>query len=56
MVYFSDKEKGTYMKLGTVENGTEFHYYAAAFNGYYKITAINEAGESKFSATIAYNK
>ncbi|KRE90522.1 carboxypeptidase [Paenibacillus sp. Soil766] len=56
VVYFSDKEKGTFTKLGTVENGNEFHYYAAAFNGYYKITAINDAGESKFSATIAYNK
>lgn len=55
VVYFSDKEKGTYTKLGTVENGTEYHYFAAAFNGFYKITAINDAGESKFSATIAYN-
>ncbi|OCT17007.1 carboxypeptidase [Paenibacillus pectinilyticus] len=55
VVYFSDKEKGTYTKLGTVDNGTEYHYYAAAYNGFYKITAINDAGESKFSATIAFN-
>ncbi|NOV03295.1 transglycosylase domain-containing protein [Paenibacillus planticolens] len=54
-VYFSDKEKGTFSKLGSVENGTEFHYYAAAYNGYYKVTAVNDSGESKPSATIAYN-
>ncbi|MEW9697861.1 transglycosylase domain-containing protein [Paenibacillus sp. SI8] len=55
-VYYSDKEKGPYTKLGSVKDATEFHYYAAAYNGYYKITAINEAGESKASNSIAYNK
>ncbi|WP_311198860.1 fibronectin type III domain-containing protein [Paenibacillus hexagrammi] len=55
-VYFSDKEKGTYTKLGSVKDSTEFHYYAAAYNGYYKVTAVNDAGESKPSATIAYNR
>ncbi|KRF32051.1 transglycosylase domain-containing protein [Paenibacillus sp. Soil787] len=54
-VYFSDKEKGTFKKLGSVEDATEFHYYAAAYNGYYKVTAVNDAGESKPSAAIAYN-
>lgn len=54
-VYYSSKEKGTYTKLGTVENGTEFHYYAAAYNGYYKVTAANDSGESKASASITFN-
>ncbi|MCY9668046.1 transglycosylase domain-containing protein [Paenibacillus alginolyticus] len=54
-VYFSDKEKGTFKKLGSVSDATEFHYYAAAYNGYYKVTAVNDAGESKPSAAIAYN-
>ncbi|MDD9270145.1 transglycosylase domain-containing protein [Paenibacillus sp. GCM10023248] len=54
-VYYSSKEKGTYTKLGTVDNAAEFHYYAAAYNGYYKVTAVNDSGESKPSAAIAYN-
>lgn len=54
-IYFNDKEKGTYSKLGSVDNGTEFHYYAAAYNGYYKVTAVNESGESKASVPIAFN-
>ncbi|RTE03608.1 transglycosylase domain-containing protein [Paenibacillus whitsoniae] len=55
-VYYSDKEKGTFTKLGAVDSGTEFRYYAAVYNGYYKVTAVNDAGESKFSAVIAYNQ
>ena len=55
-VYFSDKEKGTFTKLGSVKEATEFHYLAVAYNGYYKVTAVNDAGESKPSAAIAYNK
>lgn len=55
-VYFSDKEKGTFTKLGSVKDTSEFHYFAAAYNGYYRVTAINDAGESKPSAAIAYNK
>ncbi|GGI43064.1 hypothetical protein GCM10008018_00180 [Paenibacillus marchantiophytorum] len=54
-VYFSDKEKGTFTKLGSVDNATEFHYYAAAYNGYYKVSAVSDAGESKPSAAIAFN-
>ncbi|MFD0697202.1 transglycosylase domain-containing protein [Paenibacillus sp. GCM10027628] len=54
-VYYSDKEKGTYTKLGFVKDATEYHYYATAYNGYYKVTAVNDAGESKPSAAIAYN-
>jgi penicillin-binding protein len=54
-VYFSDKEKGPFTKLGSVDNATEFHYYAAAYNGYYKVTAVTDSGESKPSVSIAYN-
>ncbi|MFC5453152.1 transglycosylase domain-containing protein [Paenibacillus aestuarii] len=54
-VYFSDKEKGPFTKLGSVKNANEFHYFAAVYNGYYKVSAVNDAGESKQSAAIAYN-
>jgi penicillin-binding protein len=53
-VYYSDKDNGTYKKLGTVKEGTQFSYFAVAYNGYYKITATNAAGESKPSATAVF--
>jgi penicillin-binding protein len=53
-IYYSDKEKGPFKKLGTSTNMTQFHYYAANYGGFYKITAINAKGESAFSPTIQY--
>ncbi|WP_438446716.1 transglycosylase domain-containing protein [Gorillibacterium sp. sgz5001074] len=54
-IYTSDKENGTYKKLGT-SNGTEFMYYAASDEGYYRITAANDAGESPPGKTVHYKK
>ncbi|UQZ87212.1 Penicillin-binding protein 1F [Paenibacillus konkukensis] len=56
IVYYSKKENGDYAKLGSVNNATEFRYYASGYEGYYKITAVNELGESKASAAIKYKK
>jgi penicillin-binding protein len=56
VVYFSNKENGTFTKLGTANNGTEFRYYAASYDGYYKITAVNDAGESKASPAQYFKK
>ncbi|MCD1257943.1 transglycosylase domain-containing protein [Paenibacillus athensensis] len=53
-VYYSDKEKGPFHKLATVQGAAEFHYYAAAYTGYYRVTAMNDIGESKPSPTLIY--
>jgi penicillin-binding protein len=54
-VYFSDMENGTYKKLGTAPaSSTDFRYYALSYDGYYKVAAFNEAGESPPSAPVAY--
>jgi penicillin-binding protein len=53
-IFFSKQENGVYTKLGTVSNGTEFRYYAAAYDGYYKISAINDRGESKQSSAVSF--
>ncbi|MCZ8511385.1 transglycosylase domain-containing protein [Paenibacillus filicis] len=55
-IYYSDKENGTYSKLGTVAGATAFKYYAVSFDGYYRITATNDIGESKPSASVRYKK
>jgi penicillin-binding protein len=55
-IYFSEKESGVYSRLGTVNSGTEFRYYSAAYNGFYKVSAINDAGESKLSAATNFKK
>jgi penicillin-binding protein len=55
-IYFSNQENGVYSKLGTVSNGTEFRYYAAAYEGYYKVSAVNDIGESKQSAAVNFKK
>ncbi|WP_231506286.1 transglycosylase domain-containing protein [Paenibacillus sp. UNC451MF] len=56
VIYFSDKENGSYSKLGNVANGTEFRYYASGYEGYYKIAAVNELGESKATAPVHFKK
>lgn len=54
-IYFSDKENGTYQKLGT-STGTEFIYYAPSDQGYFRIHAVNDKGESAPSAAVLYKK
>lgn len=54
-IYSSDKENGTYKKLGT-SNGTEFMYYAASEEGYYRISATNDAGESPMGRPVYFKK
>ncbi|PZE22553.1 transglycosylase domain-containing protein [Paenibacillus xerothermodurans] len=56
VIYFSEREKGSYKKLGTVSSGTEFRYYAANYAGYYKVAAVNQQGESEASAPIRNKK
>lgn len=55
-VYYSEKENGNYKKLGSVEGATEFHYYAVIYDGFYKVRAVNDAGESKLSAPVPFKK
>ncbi len=55
-VYYSDKEDGSYSKIGTVTGATQFRYYAVSYEGYYKVSATNDLGESKHSAPVKYKK
>lgn len=55
-VYYSDKEKGAFKKIGSAPNATQFRYYTSGGEGYYKISAVNDAGESKFSETVQFRK
>ncbi|MDF2927334.1 MAG: carboxypeptidase [Paenibacillaceae bacterium] len=54
-VYYSDKEDGPYRKLGS-STGTEFIYFAASEEGYYKLSAVNDKGESELSKSVHYKK
>jgi penicillin-binding protein len=54
-VYFSDTQNGPYKKLGTAPaNSTQFRYFALVYDGFYKVSAYNEAGESKPTAPVEY--
>ncbi|WP_159887110.1 transglycosylase domain-containing protein [Paenibacillus puerhi] len=55
-VYFSEKETGEFTKLGTVKQATQFRYYAVSTEGFYRITATNEHGDSKPSAATPFKK
>lgn len=54
-VYYSDTEDGTYKKLGT-STGTEFIYYATEDEGYYKLSAVNDKGESPLCKAVYFKK
>jgi penicillin-binding protein 1B len=54
-IYTSDSEDGTYKLLGT-STGTEFIYFAAADEGYYKVAAVNDKGESPLSKAVHFKK
>ncbi|OXM85891.1 transglycosylase domain-containing protein [Paenibacillus rigui] len=56
VIYYNEKEKGDFTKLGSVTSGTEFRYYASDYEGYYKVVAVNEVGESKPSVIVKYKK
>ncbi|CAG7622526.1 transglycosylase domain-containing protein [Paenibacillus allorhizosphaerae] len=53
-VYYSDKENGNFSKIGST--GKSEYSYSIPLEGYYKITATNEAAESKPSAAVRYKK
>ncbi|MCR8641760.1 transglycosylase domain-containing protein [Paenibacillus sp. N1-5-1-14] len=54
-IYYSDKENGIYKKIGSSPGTTnEFNYFDVSYKGYYKVTAVNEAGESKPSAPFIF--
>lgn len=55
VVYFSEREGGVYQKLGT-SAGTEFICYPLSEQGYFKISAVNDKGESPASAPVFYKK
>lgn len=53
-VFYSETEKGTYKRLATIKDSTQFSYYGVIYNGFYKISATNSAGESKLSPAVKY--
>lgn len=55
-VYYAEKENGKYRKLGSVNNAVEFSYYAVVYDGSYRVTAVNDIGESSPSAAVNYKK
>lgn len=54
-IYYSNKENGSYVSIGT-SNGTEFIYYALTNEGYYRVTAVNDKGESPPSKPAHFKK
>lgn len=52
-VQYSDKEQGTYKKLQSTETN-KLNYYAIVFDGWYRVVAVNEAGESKPSPSVQF--
>ncbi|MBP1996486.1 transglycosylase domain-containing protein [Paenibacillus eucommiae] len=54
ILYYSEKEGGTYNKLGSVKNATEFYYYAITYKGFYRLTAISDSGESSPSQVYEF--
>ncbi|PYI54416.1 penicillin-binding protein 1A [Paenibacillus flagellatus] len=52
-VYYSDKQDGTYKKLQSSESN-KLSYYAIVYDGWYRVVAVNDAGESKASQAVQY--
>lgn len=55
IVYYSDKENGPYKQLHSSES-TSVVYYALVYDGWYRVTAVNNLGESKPSTPVYYQK
>lgn len=54
-IYYSDKESGTYQKLQS-SNTNKVNYYAILYDGWYRVTATNNNGESPPSKAVQYKK
>lgn len=52
-IYFSDNPNGPYSLLASTPD-TELYHLAMIKNGYYQVSAVNEAGESKKTASFRY--
>jgi len=50
-VYYAPEEGGPYKRIGVAE-GTEFDYLTLTPEGWYRVTAVNAAGESPPSASV----
>jgi penicillin-binding protein len=53
-VFYSESVNGTYRKLGTAASLPQYLYYAGKFDGFYRISAVNEKGESSMSLPAEY--
>ena len=53
-VFYSSSVNGTYRILGTTTNSNQFLYYAGNFTGFYKVSAVNTAGESNSSSAVPF--
>lgn len=54
-IYYSDKENGKYTKLQS-STTTKVNYYAIVYDGWYRVTATNNNGESAPSKAVQYKK
>ncbi|GAA3407171.1 transglycosylase domain-containing protein [Paenibacillus hodogayensis] len=54
-IYFSDKEDGTFKKLQS-STSNKLNYYALVYDGWYRVVAVNDAGESKPSPAVPYKQ
>lgn len=52
-IYYSEEQNGTYRKIGTAKLN-RFAYYALVYDGWYRVTAVNAAGESAPSKSVRY--
>ncbi|MDF2658207.1 MAG: carboxypeptidase [Paenibacillus sp.] len=52
-IYFSDKENGSFKKIQSSET-PKLNYFALVYEGWYRVVAINEHGESKASASVPF--
>lgn len=52
-IYYSDKENGNY-KLLDSSNSNKLNYYAIVYDGWYRVVAVNDAGQSKHSPAVQF--
>ncbi len=50
-IWFASSEHGKYSSLGTTES-SRFEYVSPLSSGWYRVTAVNDAGESPYSASV----
>ncbi|MVO99265.1 transglycosylase domain-containing protein [Paenibacillus lutrae] len=52
-IYYSEKSTGDYKRMDSAL-AAEYVHVAVQYDGYYKVSAVNDSGESKLSAAVKY--